>query len=58
MRKNRRFLFGLIEVYVGYLLIKENALFAENGFHWKLFLGFLIGIYVVNKGISIVNKTL
>lgn len=58
MKKNRRFLFGILEVYVGYLLIKENALFYENSFHWKLFVGFLIGFYLVQKGISIVTKTL
>jgi hypothetical protein len=58
MKKNRQFLFGILEAYVGYLLIKENALFFENGFHWQLFLGFLIGVYAVRKGISTVNKTL
>jgi len=58
MKKNRQFLFGLLEIYVGYLLIKENKLFIENGFHWMMFLGLLIGIYTIRKGILTVNNTL
>jgi hypothetical protein len=57
MKKNRRFAFGFLESYVGYLLINENNL-PEHEFKWPFIFGTILGVLAVIHGVNKMQETL
>jgi hypothetical protein len=58
MKKNRQFLFGLLQVYVGLLLIEKNYEILIIEFKITFLLGLILGLYFIFSGAYKVQKTI